>query len=65
MDPEEDTENPKLTALEEALAHNLAQKQILALLWQQEHQREMERQSRRRAKAKRNGDLLLSQEAAA
>lgn len=60
MDPEEDdTTNPKLLALEEALAHSVAQRQILSLLWQQEHQREMERQSRRRAKTQKNSALLV------
>lgn len=65
MDPEEDDPtNPKLLALEELMAHSVAQRQILSLLWHQEHQREMERQSRRKAKDKKNG-ALLTQNAAA
>lgn len=64
MDPdEEDVTNPKLLALEELMAHSVAQRQILSLLWAQEHQREMERRSRRRAKAQKSG-TLLSQDAA-
>ena len=47
-------ENPRKVEIEEALAHNVAQKQILTLMWQREHQRDMERESRERTKARKS-----------